>query len=184
MKLKIYLTAATMVTACVWELHAQEEKVPKSISVESLNTISVIGRIGVPLGTVATVKATVVDGDSLQMKKYESIYLLKITEVNGVKLASETVIEFSLGPGVDVKLANNDFDLYEMKKGERAGSLSGEQITELKKDYVGSTLILQVYELGYYSGIPKNMPKEVMIWQDTGFYFSTYLRVLRQVVEK
>lgn len=183
MKFQTYFTAAMIYAGCAYVANA-EEKPGKSISAESLNTISVIGKIGVPLGTVATVKATVVDGDSLQMKYYQGKYILKITEVNGVKLASEPVIEFSLARAVDVKLANNNFELYEMKTGEKAKSLSEKQRENLKKDYVGSTILLQVYELGYYSGIPSKMPKEVEIWQDTGFRFSTYLRVLREVVQK
>lgn len=183
MKIITYFTAAIISTSCVYIAHAEEKSV-ESITAESLNTISVIGEIGVPLGTVATVKATVTDGDSLQMKYYQGKYILKITEVNGVKLASEPMVEFSLAPGVEVKLANDNFELYEMKTGEKAKSLTGEQTEDLKKDYVGSTIMLQVYELGYYSGIPDNMPKEVEIWQDTGFRFSTYLRVLREVVQK
>lgn len=157
---------------------------PKSIPAESLNAIQVIGKLGVPLGKVATVRATVVDGDSLRTKADSGSYLLKITEVNGIKLDTQPIVDFALAPGSNVKLANGNFALYELKTGEEAKSLTSEQIEKLKKDYVGKSFLLQVYELGGFTGIPANMPKEVAVWQDTGFHFQTYLRVLREVAEK
>lgn len=160
------------------------EKEPKSISVESLNTIEVIGKLGVPLGKVATIRATVLDGDSLQTKQSSGSYLLKISEVNGKKLDKESIVDFALAPGSDVKLANGDFALYKLKTGKEADSLTSEQIDKLKKDYVGQSFLLQVYELGGFTGIPDDMPNEAGVWQDTGFYFHTYLRVLREVPAK
>lgn len=161
-----------------------DEKNQKSISAESLNTIPVIGKLGVPLGQVAKINAIIVDGDSLRTKGDAGSYLLKITEVNGIKLNPEPIVDFSLAPGVDVKLANNDFTLHKLKTGEKAGSLTGEQIANLKKDYVGKSLLLQVYEIGGFIGIPDKMPKEVEIWQDYGFHFRTYLMVLREIEAK
>ncbi len=161
-----------------------DEKDPKSISAESLNTIPVIGKLGVPLGKVTKIRAIVVDGDSLNTKAASSSYLLRITEVNGIKLASEPIVDFSLAPGTDVKLADNDFALYEIKTGEKAGSLTSEQVAKLKEDYVGKSLLLQVYELGGFTGIPSEMPKEVFIWPDYGFHFRTYLQVLREIDAK
>jgi len=183
MKYKKTFTVIITIIACTLVARA-DDQAPKSISVESLDTIPVIGMIGVPLGKVATVRATVVDGESLGMKASQGHYLLKITEVDGTKLNSEPIIRFSLAPGSEVQLASNNFELYELKTGKKAESLTDEQMVAFKKDYVGRSLLLQVYELGGFSGIPKNMPKEVMIWQDRGFGFRTYLRVLREVAPK
>ena len=161
-----------------------DDQTPKSIPVESLDTIPVIGMIGVPLGKVVAVRATVVDGESLRMKATQGAYLMKITEVDGKKLNSEPIIRFSLAPGSKVQLANNDFELYKLKTGKKAESLTDEQMETFKKDYVGRSFLLQVYELGEFSGIPKNMPKEVLKWQDHGFGFRTNLIVLREVAPK
>ncbi len=184
--MKNYTTLTSAIFLFVFGLGVAfgDEKDPKSISAESLNTIPVIGKLGVPLGQVTKIKAIVVDGDSLRTKGDAGSYLLKITEVNGIKVDSEPIVDFSLAPGVDVKLANNDFALYELKTGEKARSLTGEQVAKLKKDYVGKSLLLQVYEIGGFSGIPKKMPKEVEIWQDYGFHFGTYLRILREIEPK
>ena len=184
--MKKYTTVASAIFIFVvgLDLAFGDEKEPKSISAESLNTIPVIGKLGVPLGQVAKIKAIVVDGDSLRTKGDSSSYLLKIAEVNGIKLDSEPIVDFSLAPGVDVKLANNNFALYELKTGEKAGSLTGEQVAKLKKDYVGKSLLLQVYEMGGFTGIPNKMPKEVETWQDYGFHFRTYLLVLREIEAK
>lgn len=161
-----------------------DEKEPKSISAESLNTILVIGKLGIPLGEVATVRATVLDGDSLQTKAEQGTYPLRITEVNGVKLKPGPILEFILAPGSQVKLANHNFELYELKTGKKARSLTREQTKWLKEDYVGTSHSLQVYELGEFSGIPKNLPQESMAWQDRGFHFRTYLRILRDLDAK
>lgn len=161
-----------------------DEKEPKAITAESLSTTPVIGQLGIPLGQVAQIKAVVVDGDSLHTKDGMGTYLLKITEVNGTKLDSEPVVNFMIAPGVAVKLANNNSALYELKTGKKAESLDGEQIAKLEKDYVGKSLVLQVYETGGFRGIPNNMPEEVRKWPDVGFNFQTLLRVLREIEVK
>ena len=184
--MKNYTTLASAILLYVVGLSVAlgDENDPKSITAESLNTIPVIGKLGVPLGQVTKIKAIVVDGDSLRTKGDAGSYLLKITEVNGIKLDSEPIVDFSLAPGVDVNLANNNFALHELITGEEARSLTGEQIAKLKKDYVGKSILLQVYEMGGFTGIPNKMPKEVETWQDYGFHFRTYLRVLREIEAK
>ena len=161
-----------------------DEKKDSSIPVEALNTIAVIGKLGIPLGEVATVRATIVDGDSLRTKADMGSYLLRITEVNGEKLESAPIIDFFLAPGSRAELANDNFELHELRTGTKTGELAGPEIRKLKEGYVGQALRLQVYELGSFSGLPKNLPKEVMVWQDRGFHFRTYLRVLREVHAK
>lgn len=175
------LAILTIIAGAI-ESHA-DEKDAKSISAESLNTISVIGKLGIPLGEVTTVRATIVDGDSLRTKADMGSYLLRITEVNGVKLDAEPILDFLLAPGSPVKLANDNFELYEQKTGGKTGKLTGAETKKLKEGYVGRTFSLQVYEEGSFSGIPKKLPRELM-WQDRGFHFRTYLRILREVDTK
>ena len=106
--------------------------------------------------------------------------LLRVSEVDGRPLPQLPVMEFSVPSFVDVELANDNFDLYELKNWTRAGSLDSAQIEELQKGYVGKQVRLAVYETGGYSGIPDNLPHDVPSWQDHGFGFSTRLIVLAE----
>ena len=44
---------------------------------------SVIGALGIPLGTVAEIRASIVAGSETRMMQYQSRYLLRVSEVNG-----------------------------------------------------------------------------------------------------
>jgi hypothetical protein len=140
----------------------------------------VIGKLGVPLGTVVEIRATVVAGSETRMKQYQSAYLLRVSEVGRRPLPQPQLMEFSVPGFVNANLANDDFDLYELKNGEKTGRLDSAQIEELQKGYVGKAVRLAVYETGGYSGIPANLPSDVPVWQDRGFGFSTSLVVLAE----
>ena len=102
--------AIAMISAGVTAVRAEEKEV-KSITAESLNTIAVVGKLGVPLGEVSTIRAIIVDGDSLRTKADMGSFFLRVTEVNGKKLDSEPIIDFFLAPGSRAKLANDNFEL-------------------------------------------------------------------------
>lgn len=142
--------------------------------------LPVIGGLGVPVGTVVEIRATIVAGSETRMKQYQSSYLLRVSEVDGRPLQQPQLMEFSVPGFVNVKLANDDFDLYELKTGEKAGRLDSAQIEEMQKGYVGKAVRLAVYETGGYSGIPDNLPDDVPSWQDHGFGFSTSLVILAE----
>ena len=180
MKIKIFppiiLSAVIFGPIC----HADINKV-QGVSVKSLQTTDVIGKIGVPLGQVAQITAVIVDGDTFKTKGDSGRFLLKITQVNSKPLGKPVVMNFGSMPFHDVNLANNDFKLYELKHGQKPKSLDTEQVTELKKGYVGRIVKLMVYETGEFTGIPKNLPEDVLIWQDTSFGFSSYLYVIKML---
>ncbi|GMU81466.1 MAG: hypothetical protein AMXMBFR47_13370 [Planctomycetota bacterium] len=138
----------------------------------------VIGELGIPLGTVAEIRARVVAGSG--GKGIQDIYLLRVTEVDGRSLAPAPVMEFRVPGFVRVNLASNNLDLYELKTGSEAGTLNSSQIDELRRDYVGKVTRLVVYEVGKFSGIPNNLPPDAPVWQDRGFGFSTSLVVLAE----
>lgn len=112
------------------------------------------------------------------MKQYQSCYLLRVTEVNGRPLALSPLMEFSVPSFVSVKLATDNFDLYEMKLGAKTGQLDSAQIEQLQKGYVGKQVRLAVYETGGYSGIPDNLPDDLPTWHDHSFSFKTWIVVL------
>jgi hypothetical protein len=95
-------------------------------------------------------------------------------------LPAPQTFEFSLPGFVNVNLARNSLDLYEMKTGKKAGHLDPDQVSNLERGYVGKQVTLTVYETGGYSGVPKNLPAGV-IWQDRSFAFRTYLVVLAEM---
>ncbi|MEM9346934.1 MAG: hypothetical protein AAGB26_09995 [Planctomycetota bacterium] len=90
------------------------------------------------------------------------------------------MLEFSVPGFVDVELANDDFDFYELNHGKRIGRLNSNQVQALQNDYVGKQVRLAVYETGGFSGIPGNLPDDVPVWQDHAFGFSARLVVLAE----
>lgn len=159
---------------------AAEDTAPpiNEISAAKLNSIKVIGELGIPLGQIAQIEATIISGDSSQMKAYQGRYLLKVTTVDGKTLGAESVFEFSKTPGSQSELASTDFELFELKTGKKAEQLTAEQITKLREGYLGTRLSLLAYESGGFSGIPKNWPKDMMPWQGQTFHFGTRLMVV------
>jgi hypothetical protein len=140
----------------------------------------VVGKLGLPLGTAVEIEAEVVSGQSLRIKGYDSLYLLKVTHVDGKELSKPPLLRFSAPGFASAKLANHTFALYEMKHGTKAKSLDSSQVAELEKGYVGKTVRLVVYETGSFSGAPSKLPKDVPVWADFAFHFSTSLTVLNE----
>jgi hypothetical protein len=139
-----------------------------------------VGVLGLPLGTVARIRAVVVAGRDLHDKGHSAQFLLRVTEVNGRELADQPLCEFGVPAFLRKNLARTHDELYEMKHGKKAGELSGKQMEALERGYVGREFTLDAYETGGFSGIPKNMPDDVMQWQDRGFGFHTSLVVLAE----
>jgi hypothetical protein len=144
-----------------------------------LNDRPVIGRLGVPMGRAVEIDATIVAGRELGDKASDGTYLLRVNEVER-KAIEPVVIPFYVQSWGDAKLASNEFDLYKLKKGKKAGSLNEDQIKEIERGYVGKRVTLAVYEVGQFSGIPGNLPKDAAIWQDHGYCFQTELVVMRE----
>ena len=139
-----------------------------------------VGALGLPLGTVADLRATVVAGSSLRDKRHSYQYLLRVTHVNGRDLPDPPLIEFGVPAHLRKGLARTPFELYEMKHARPARELDDKQIARLEQGYVGKEFHLTAYETGGYSGIPHNMPDDVPLWQDHGFHFSTSLIVVAE----
>ena len=161
-------------------LQAQTETKQKPVTTAELNQRSLVGKLGIPLGTATEIEAEIVSWRSLRFKKYQSAYLLKITHVAGRKIDKSITVEFNIPGFASVELANDTFSLYELRNGKKTGKLDSSQIDDLENGYVGKSVRLVVYESGGFSGRPNNLPKDVPLWQDTGFHFSTYLYVVAE----
>ena len=150
----------------------------RPLTVDDLQQNPVIGKIGVPLGEVVWIEATVIAGRELRLKRYSGRYLLKVTSAKGKLLPEPQIMEFGVSGFSKVKnLPNESFGLYKMRHGKKPKSLNSEQIKQLEQGYVGKKVALQVYETGVFSGIPKSLP-EGMVWQDTGYGFFSHLVVV------
>ena len=157
-----------------------QDKSGPPITLEELNRRNVIGELGLPLGTIAEIEAEMISGSSLRIKGYESLYLLKVTHVDGKKLNKPPLMRFNAPLFAPAKLPNGPFALYEMRTGAKAKSLTDSQEAELEKGYVGKTFRLVAYEQGCFRGIPHKLPEDVPVWADSVFHFATSLTILAE----
>lgn len=178
--MRVISQLAIVMLASVSPVLAQDKPAKRPITLEELNQRTVIGKLGLPLGTAAEIDAEVISGCDLRLKGYESLYLLKVTHVNGKKLDAPPLLRFSVPGFAAVELADTTFSLYEMKNGTKAHSLTSSQIAAIEKGYVGKSLRLLVYETGGFWGVPRQLPDDVSVWADASFHFSTSLIVLAQ----
>lgn len=160
--------------------YGQDQSTEPPVTLEELNRRNVVGKLGLPLGTAVEIEAEVVSGRSLRRKGYDSLYLLKVMNVDDRELNPPPLMRFSSPGFASVELSSHTFALYEMKQGRKAKSLDSTQIAELEKGYVGKEVRLVVYEVGSFHGIPNQLPKDVPVWADFGFHFSTSLTVLNE----
>jgi hypothetical protein len=58
----------------------------------------VIGQLGVPLGTVVQIDATVVAGSSLRFKIFDGKYLLKVSKVGASSVSNPPTCFFRIHP--------------------------------------------------------------------------------------
>lgn len=161
-------------------LLAQNETVETPITLEELHRRQVLGQLGLPLGTVATIDAVVTSGDETRAKVYQGRYLLTVTHVNGKPLEKPPVMRFVVDRlSYTVNLPHDTKSLLAAKQNE--GNPVANQ-KEIEKEYVGKTHRLVVYEEGGYAGIPDNLPKGVPLAGAAGFgfRFSTSLTVLAE----
>ena len=154
-----------------------QEAAKLPITLDELNTRQVVGALGKPLGTAVEIEAKVIAGSELRLKQYASAYLLKVSHVDRKRLERPVMLRFSTGFS-DVELANDHFSLYELKNHKKTGSLNSSQINELEKGYVGKSVRLAVYEVGYFRGRPTKLPDDAPLWADVGFHFDTSLEIL------
>ncbi len=173
---KILFAAA--VVFLIWSVaYPQRNPEAEPLSVSDLNKRPVIGELGIPFGKVVEIEATIISGSDLHTKEGQGEYLLQVSKVNGNDLKAKPIMEFRYRSFLGVDLPNNEFQLKELKTGKRAGQVTSKEIAQLEKGYVGSTVKLVAYETGGFDGMPK-MPRDIPVWQDHQFAFSSYLELL------
>lgn len=171
---------------------AMSQELPGKISIDTLNHVRIVGRIGVHLGKAVVVDVVVSKDDHSGSKAAQGHYFLEVRTVDGIPLKSRVFMRFQVrGGNMDdddpfgggagggaFRIPTNSFELYRLKHGREAKELSSKDISELEKGFIGRQYRLLAYETGGYSGLPKGLPTAYPVWQDHGFAFSSYLMVL------
>ncbi len=161
--------------------YSQAKEAPRpQITTAQIHNADIIGSLGVPLGACVPIEATITSGGL--NKADQGRYFLTVTHVADRQLAQPVRCSFHVHRSATsrVKLANGSFDLHELRTGKKTGQLDSDQIAELERGYVGSRVLLTVYETGGFDGMPRNLPRDVAVWADREFGFATYLVVMDQ----
>ena len=125
-----------------------------SLSISEINDRQVVGYLGLPLTETTMLHATIVDGATLGEKRYTSSYLLSVTSVNGVPLASDHLFRFMVPlpnePDDDFGLVSGRWGFSELPNRMNGNRFPEEKINELRASYAGTKLLLKAYEVGSF----------------------------------
>lgn len=120
----------------------------------------ILGRFGQPLGECVKLRAKIYEVD--ERKGSNGDYLLLVSHVNGKELPRPVGgVEFTVTGLAVGKIANDAFQLYEMRTGQKAKFLNTQIKEQLNVGYVGSTVEVIVYETGGFYGKANNLPKGI-----------------------
>ena len=155
---------------------------------------SPIGKLGVQLGTVVEVKGKIVDGNSLNCKSSQCLYLIEVSEVNNSVITNKLYMEFRHAPGTTIiDYPSDHFALYKRKTGKEPPkfkwsgtipTIENMNIEALQTEYVGSSVHFLAWESGMFDGIPNNLPEGTPLWSDGSFGFRSWLVLLDDLTKK
>ena len=143
-------------------------------------SITVIGKIGLPMGTVAKINAVIINGAETGCKGDCGSYLLKVLSVGGNTLTNSVLMSFMDSTG---KIPNEAFGRAKQVFGKKVESLTDADIDKINRNFVGRSLWLLAYENGEFSGQPNALPADFPIPQDIGFSFQTQLTIVKVLQE-
>jgi hypothetical protein len=158
---------------------AAEPSAPSTISVEDLASrkVTVIGHLGVPLGTLVEVEATIVGRGESKMSA--NSYRLRVESVNRGVLPNPPEMRFGTrGVASRATLPATTSELAEQQTG-KPSQWTDEDLEKWERDFVGSRHTLLAYEEAFFAGIPRNPDGFPTIsYAGYGFHFSTLLVVV------
>ncbi len=133
-----------------------------------------------PFGTITKLEVQIFDGNLLQTKESEGVYLFKIISINGI-LQTDTLLMTFMDE--TKSFAKDNFELYKLLYKKEIGTLSQKDIVRMKKAYVDKKYKIMAYETGQFLGIPKNYFKYQPVRADLNFHFKNYLIVVSNMTE-
>lgn len=198
MKFQKYLGQVTGTIACIFGTWVSASDNLR-VSHEDITNgqVMIVGRLGVPLGTVVKVAAKVE-----AVTDYFGVvnaYRLAVYRVDGLEL--ETVASFDFSNWGEARVASTPSQLGELVRKLQipnsfvqrsppdflstfAPSISAAEAESFREGYIGSTHILFAYEIGEFVGSPRTVPPEVSEFAPPQeFRFVTSLVVLGSTFE-
>lgn len=148
---------------------------PDSIPALTIDPQSSIGALGLQPGTIVHVRGSIVDGDETGYRAHMGSYLLRVEKIEGQPVKDEIVLSFEDRTGT---VPNTDFKLNELVHGKTTGVITHEELQALKKQFVGKTLDLVLYETGHFIGFPQGYFDYQPLQSGTGFHFENYLVII------
>lgn len=145
------------------------------LSIADLNCRPVIGRLGVPLGTLVRVHVVVVRGDDTRSKGDAGAYLVRVERVDDKPLVSPPELHF-VSMFTEPQLPSNVSGLPLLLGRLEGDALEPEKQRSLESSFVGRSFDFRAYEVGAFDGIPSNMNDAG--WQDHLFAFGTTLQLV------
>jgi len=165
------------------QLHSAEpvQEDRKSISVNELNDLKIIGKLGIPLGQAVEMEAVIISGMSTNRKQNEGIYLLKVKSVAGKPLKVPVLMPFRGQFESAEPFPRNAFELRKQKFPKEAEGISDELLKRLEKDFVDTQVKCLGYESGCFGGVPNGLSEGYPVWAGTSFGFQSELVVLKKL---
>ena len=175
--MRLFLTLIVLQVG-LWNYAQSEPEIANSKLDSSKSTITT--KLNVPFGTISKLNVEIYDGDKLQRKEYQGVFLFKINSINDKPQNDTLLMTFLDETG---QFANDDFELYKLTYGKSANSVSSKQVDKMKEKYVGKKFTLMAYETGQFSGMPKDYFKYRPIKADRSFHFQNYLIVVSSLTK-
>ncbi len=125
-----------------------------------------------PFGTLLTLSAIILDGDSLPSKGLSGSFVLLVKKINDKPVTDSIILEYKDETG---KFPNDVIGLSKLLVGNDEGRSSLAADSIMKQQYVGKTITVVAYESGGFTGIPDGYFDYQEVRQDVGFGFKNYL---------
>ena len=186
MDLRIRLLAAVLTLSAATSPAPAAE--PQRIEFADLfsGRVQIVGRLGVPIGQVVSVEATVVSADKVwpDTKIYQDMYLLSIHRIDGRRV-KELETTFQVHGFAVNKLFRGGNDLRDYLKDRLKREPTAAERAKLESEVLsGRKRTFLIYESVAFDGVPENMPPDVIPWSGTGFGPFSSVRVIHEVNAK
>ena len=142
---------------------------------------NIMTMLNVPFGTISKLNIEIYDGDKLQRKEYEGVFLFKINSINDKLLNDTLLMTFIDETGY---FAKDKFELHKLTNVKNVNSPSSKELDKVKEKYVGNKFTLMAYESGQFIGLPQDYFKYRPIRANRNFHFQNYLVVVAKLTNE
>ncbi len=139
-----------------------------ALTLDDLDRRPIIGRLGVPLGTLVCVDITVIRGDDLGTKADVGSYRVRVDRVQGKPVSPPLVMPF-IAMFTRPKIPSDSAELPALRGGRVGDEPDPEKDEAVEARFIGRSFHFRAYEVGRFDGAPTNLP--AVYWQEHGFAF-------------